>query len=117
MKEFVMAQRFSENSRFAFPRLLPSIRYFAAMSLFALAGSVAHAQVVFGSMVGSVVDPSGASVPAAVVQITLTSTNDVRTAPTDETGKYTIASVTPGTYMVEITKEGFRSFVAKEILV
>lgn len=44
-------------------------------------------------------------------------TSDTRTAETDATGGYTISTVTPGTYRVEINKEGFRSFVATDILV
>ncbi len=112
-----MYKRSQSSGRRVSSRRIPLFQSFAAIALLVLSGQVADAQVVFGSMVGTVVDPSGASVPAASVRITLTSTNDVRTAPTDETGKYTIASVTPGNYTVEITKEGFRSFVAKEILV
>ncbi|NDJ15109.1 MAG: carboxypeptidase regulatory-like domain-containing protein, partial [Acidobacteriia bacterium] len=117
MKEFLMVDRSLLNRPLAHPRRLPSIRYFAAMALLALSVPVAHAQVVYGSMVGSVVDATNASVPNATVRITLTSTSDVRTAPTDSAGSYTIASVTPGTYTVEITRDGFRSFVAKDVLV
>src|SRR5947208_927830 len=79
----------------------------ALLGLLALTGPAAYGQVVFGSIVGSVVDQTGASVPNAVVRITLTTTNDVRTAPTDNAGTYTIPSVTPGAYTVEIVKEGF----------
>jgi len=74
-------------------------------------------QATSGGIIGTVTDQSGAAVPGAVVKITLTSTNDVRTAPTDAAGTYTIASVTPGAYTVEIVKEGFRSFVARSIQV
>ena len=78
-----MVDRSLMNRPPAHPRWLPSIRYFAAMALLALSVPVAHAQVVYGSMVGSVVDATNASVPNATVRITLTSTSDVRTAPTD----------------------------------
>src|SRR5262245_4590628 len=90
---------------------------FSLIGLLGVCVPVAYAQVVFGSIVGSVVDQTGAAVPGAVVKITLTSTNDVRSAPTDGTGTYTIPSVTPGPYTVEITKEGFRSFLARNIQV
>jgi hypothetical protein len=88
-----------------------------AICLLALAGQQARGQVASGSLVGNVSDPTGAAVPGATVKITLTNTNDVRTAETNELGLYTIATVTPGTYVVEITKEGFRSFAAPNILV
>jgi hypothetical protein len=63
------------------------------------------------------VDASGAAVPGAAIKITLVTTSDTRTAETDATGGHTISTVTPGTHRVEINKEGFRSFVATDILV
>jgi hypothetical protein len=85
--------------------------------LLALLSQPASAQVAFGSMVGNVSDASGAAVPGASVKITLTSTNDVRTVQTDAAGAYTITTVTPGTYKVEVTREGFRTFAASDVLV
>ena len=82
-----------------------------------LSNQLVYAQVVSGSMVGNVTDAAGGSVPGASVKITLTTTNDSRAVLTDATGAYTISTVTPGTYKVEITPEGFRTFVASDILV
>lgn len=87
------------------------------IALLALSSQPAKAQVVSGSMVGNVTDPSGSGVPGAVVKITMVQTNDSRSVATNDAGGYTIATVTPGTYRVEIAKEGFRSFVASDILV
>ena len=78
---------------------------------------VCQAQVAFGSIVGNVTDASGGAIPGAAVKITLTTTNDIRVVPTDPAGAYTISTVTPGTYRVEITRDGFRTFVASDILV
>ncbi|HEY2016655.1 MAG TPA: carboxypeptidase-like regulatory domain-containing protein, partial [Bryobacteraceae bacterium] len=90
----------------------------SALTLFlALSSQSASAQVVSGSMVGNVTDASGGAIAGANVKITLTQTNDVRTVLTNEAGTYTIATVTPGTYTVEVTKSGFRSFVAPNVLV
>ena len=75
----------------------------------------AIAQVLFGSLVGSVTDASGAGVPGAVVKITEAQTNDTRTAQTNDSGTYTISTVPAGHYQVEITKEGFRGFVTSNI--
>src|SRR5258708_17799687 len=47
----------------------------------------------------------------------MTVTNDSRTMQTNEFGSYTIATVTPGIYQVEIAKEGFRAFFAQTVLV
>ena len=33
---------------------------------------------------------------------------------TNNVGEYTISTVTPGTYTIEVTKEGFRAFVVTQ---
>src|SRR5208337_213757 len=70
----------------------------------------------FGSFVGNVTDATGAGVPGATVKITETSTGESRTAQTNEEGVYNLTTVTAGTYQIEITKTGFRSFVTSNIL-
>src|SRR3954467_11237821 len=77
----------------------------------------ANAQVVSGSLVGNVTDASGSAIPGATIKITQTQTNDSRSVETNELGGYTIATVTPGNYLIEITKEGFRSSVSQNVLV
>ena len=44
----------------------------ALVCFLALSSQPAHAQVVFGSMVGNVTDASGGGIPGASVKITLT---------------------------------------------
>ncbi len=85
--------------------------------LLLLLPSHARAQVAFGSMVGNVTDSTGGAVPGANVKITLTTTNDTRSIQTNAAGEYTISTVTPGTYRVEISRDGFTTFVATDILV
>ena len=98
-------------------RRLPFFMALVLVFLLATSGQMAYGQVMFGSVIGNVTDASGAAVPGAVIKVTLTTTNDVRIVQSDNSGAYTVASVTPGTYMVEITKDGFRSFVAPKVLV
>src|SRR5690242_17103033 len=79
---------------------LPGIVVLAVLlTFFARPGST---QVLFGSVVGNVLDASGASVPGATVTITQLSTNDSRTVQTNDTGSYTVSTVAAGTYRVEI---------------
>src|SRR5690349_16073264 len=85
--------------------------------LLIFSGQPAVAQVLFGSVVGNVSDTTGASVPGATVGITEVSTNESRTVQTNEQGAYTVSTVPAGTYRVEISKEGFRSFATSNILV
>ncbi len=70
----------------------------------------ARAQVLFGSVVGTVTDKSGAAVPEATVLITETQTNDTRTVQTNEGGNYTVSTVPAGTYQVNVSKAGFEGF-------
>jgi hypothetical protein len=75
------------------------------------------AQVLFGSVVGNVIDSSGASVPVATVKITEISTNESRSVTTSEAGVYNVTTVPAGTYRIEITKMGFRNFIASNVVV
>ncbi len=66
------------------------------------------AQVLYGSIVGSVRDQSGAAVPGATITITSKETSQVRTAVTNDEGGFSLPNVQSGTYEVKATKEGFR---------
>ena len=70
----------------------------------------AKAQTLYGSVVGTVTDNTGAAVPDANVVITNTQTNDARTVASDNGGVYTISTVPAGNYQATITKQGFQSF-------
>ncbi len=96
---------------------LPVFRVLSLIFLLALSSQLARSQTAFGSVVGNVTDVSGGVISAATVKITLTTTNDTRSVMTDAAGAYTISTVTPGTYRVEVSREGFRTFVASDILV
>jgi Carboxypeptidase regulatory-like domain/TonB dependent receptor len=75
----------------------------------------AKAQTLYGSVVGTVTDNTGAAVPDANVVITDTQTNDARTVVTDNGGVYTVSTVPPGNYLVAITKQGFEGYKAKGV--
>jgi hypothetical protein len=85
--------------------------------LLTLSSQFAAAQVIFGSMVGNVTDPSGAAVPGASVKLTNIATNDTLNIQTNDSGIYTIADLNAGTYRVEVSKQGFRTFIASSVLV
>jgi Carboxypeptidase regulatory-like domain len=82
----------------------------ALLLLCSVAFLQARAQVLFGSVVGTVTDSTGAAVPGATVLITNTQTNQTRTSPTDAGGLYTISTVPAGIYRVNISKTGFQTF-------
>jgi outer membrane receptor protein involved in Fe transport len=81
-------------------------------------GATTHpvaAQVLYGSVVGTVTDPSGATIPNAAVTLTSKVTGVNRAEKTDEGGRYSFVNVLPGAYDVTVTASGFRSFVAREL--
>ena len=71
---------------------------------------LARAQEISGSISGTVVDPTGASVSGAVVTLTNTDRSHLeRTLKTDKAGFYTAASLPLGTYTVAIAMKGFKT--------
>ncbi|MBL8226966.1 MAG: TonB-dependent receptor [Bryobacterales bacterium] len=90
----------------------PSVFHFRTFALFAmvlLAASPASAQSLYGGLVGTVTDKSGAVVPGAPVTLTNPQTQTVRQAVTGGTGNYAFATLPPGTYSVTVKATGFRS--------
>lgn len=75
------------------------------------------AQVLFGSIVGSVTDSSGSAVPGAAVTVTQAETNETRETKTNEAGGFTLSTVHAGTYKVVIAKEGFKGYSTENVLV
>ena len=73
-----------------------------------LLATSARAQVSTGSISGTVLDQSGAAVPDAVVNAKNRETGSTASSPTDATGYFKLALLQPGTYDLEIVKEGFQ---------
>jgi hypothetical protein len=78
---------------------------------------VASAQILYGSIVGSVTDASAAPIPAATIQIVQAATGETRKTETNSTGQYTFPTVNTGTYRLTVTKSGFQTFEVKEVMV
>lgn len=74
-------------------------------------------QNVFGSIIGTVTDPTGAGVPGANVKITDQNKGTITTTVTNESGNYTKAQLIPGFYTVEVEAKGFRKAVSRDIQV
>jgi hypothetical protein len=60
-----------------------------------------------GTVAGTVTDTSGAVVAGATVTLTDTATNTPRSTTTNDAGRYNFADVNPGTYNIDVTKQGF----------
>src|SRR5262245_14548942 len=79
--------------------------------------SLASAQAVTGTLLGNVVDASGAAVPGATVTATEVKTNVRRSTTTNESGFYIFASLQNGTFNVEAELQGFRKAVRSDVRV
>jgi Carboxypeptidase regulatory-like domain/TonB dependent receptor-like, beta-barrel len=67
-----------------------------------------HAQVLYGSVTGTVSDPSGAVVAGAPVTITNQATGLKRQTTTDADGTYRVLDLPQGTYTIEVAATGFK---------
>src|SRR5689334_22349520 len=66
------------------------------------------AQVLYGSVSGTVTDQSGAVVPGAQVNITNDTSGLKRTATSDSSGSYRILDLPNGTYTIDVSASGFK---------
>ena len=73
-------------------------------------GLHAHAQSNSGSIGGTVLDPSGAVVPNATVEIQNPVSHFDRSTTTDSSGKFSFANVPFNPYHLSVTGKGFTSY-------
>ena len=66
-----------------------------------------RAQTVTGTILGNILDASGAAVPSAQITVTNQDTGVIRTAASTGDGNYNVPSLAPGKYSVEARAQGF----------
>lgn len=79
------------------------------------AAGAARAQVLYGTLVGSVTDATGGAIPNAAVKVTNEGTGQQWNTATNPAGVYSVSTVPPGTYEVAITAQGFRTFTRRNV--
>src|ERR1700761_8099470 len=79
---------------------LLTLQILAFLSL--TAGSPSRAQNVYGSIVGSVTDASGAAIPSATVTLVNLGTSERRVTQTTTSGGYQFLTLVPGRYEVDV---------------
>src|SRR5262245_42047350 len=77
--------------------------------------TAAYGQVLYGSLVGNVPDPSSAAMPNAVVSIANPATGFSSETKTDSRGFYEFNNLLAGDYDVKITAQGFAVFEASRV--
>ncbi|PYT33135.1 MAG: hypothetical protein DMG58_08475 [Acidobacteria bacterium] len=83
--------------------------------LWAISGTNAFAQAVYGSIAGTVYDSSGAGVPKAAVTITDLKKSISYTTTTNESGNYTQSHLIIGQYRVRVEFAGFKAAVQENV--
>jgi hypothetical protein len=74
-------------------------------------------QTTFGTILGTVTDPSGAAIPDVVVTITNQGENISREVHSDAQGNYQAENLKAGLYTVTVRVTGFREVTTKDIMV
>jgi hypothetical protein len=88
-----------------------------AIALCLLTAPCLYSQTTFGSIVGTVTDPTGAAVGNTEVNLTNLGTNEKRAQTTNADGFYQFVNLSPGQYSVEIQKSGFNRVLRSPITV
>ncbi|SPF35634.1 conserved exported hypothetical protein [Candidatus Sulfopaludibacter sp. SbA4] len=93
-----------------FPMALNGLKSRALLALLlCVGGPAALAQTAdTGAIGGTVTDPAGALVPQAEIKAANLATGESRTAITAQNGTYSVPLLPPGSYKVEVSKNGFR---------
>lgn len=95
-------------------RTLKNLLLFALMlTLTAATGYAQQLSATQGGLGGVITDKSGALVPGA--KVTVSGDADKRTVTTDDNGRFTVGSLTPGLYTITVEKSGFKNEQAKKI--
>jgi hypothetical protein len=83
-----------------------------------LLGLAAHGKLwaqATGSIVGTVTDTVGATVPDSTVTLLNTGTGDSKTAKADSAGNYQFLQLLPGMYRLSVGDAGFKQFVRQNV--
>ena len=89
-----------------------------AACVFLMAASVRlNAQIIYGSVVGTVTDSAGALVPGATIRLQDMQTGLTREATSNDSGGFKVSTIPAGTYKVTVSKSGFGDVVLNDITV
>jgi hypothetical protein len=96
------------------PRTLIVVLTLVLLAAFT-APRVGSSQVLYGTAVGTLQDPTGAVVTGATVSITSKETGLVRETTTGTDGNFTFSSLLPGSYELKVVASGFRTSTRTDV--
>jgi hypothetical protein len=102
----------------------PLLRSFAAqvkglsicllVTLLFAVSAAGQTQITTGAIQGTVLDANGAAVPGATVELKNIDTNLVRSAVSDDDGRFVALQLPPGRYTLTVSKTGFATMVVEK---
>ncbi len=116
--------RFPRSLRLAHTFAKPALSVLLSPALFALTISVAlphpaalAQSATAGAISGTVTDASGALLPGAIVTVTRPETGVKKTVKANSSGEFRVNDLSPATYTVDITVDGFTTYEDKAVVV
>ena len=89
----------------------------AAVLILALTPVALWGQNVYGTIAGTITDPTGAALAGTTVTLINMDNNEKHAIATGASGDYTFVNILPGRYKIEAEKNGFKKFVREPIIV
>src|ERR1700730_3836075 len=109
MRKTIVARTKSRNvSGVVIPALVLVIWFLASIP--------AHAQVVGGSLSGTITDESGAAIPSTTVSITNVATGVTTNVTANAQGIYNAPNLLPGNYQVTVSAPGFQTAIESGVI-
>ena len=81
-------------------------RTFIAIATVLILAAAAGAQVLYGSLTGTITDSTGAVLPGTTVQVTNVEGGVTKTAVSDSSGGFLFSDLVPGVYDVAFDLQG-----------
>jgi hypothetical protein len=99
------------------PGLVHVVRIAVAMAWLFVITPAITAQHIRGALEGKVVDPAGAVVSGVKITARNVATNAEVNTTTGESGVFRLQNLEPGEYTVTVEASGFRTFLAKQVII
>jgi hypothetical protein len=98
-----------------FPRRQTALVFVSTTLLIAAFPALLRAQIDMGGVAGTVKDPSGAAVPAAVLTLTNEARNVAQKVHASSTGTYVFEAVPVGSYTLKAEAPGFAIYLSQNL--
>ncbi len=82
-----------------------------------LMGSAVQAQTLYGSLTGTITDPTGAGIPNAKIEALNTATGIVKATVSDDRGAFLMSDLLQGTYKLTVAAPAFATYTAEGVAI